>query len=57
MMALEIMGQQADIINKKGAAKAPVNQSEDAAVKRALDQALTRMNEKRDEEEFEEPKQ
>lgn len=60
MMLLEIAGHQADMVNRKKQGPKPVsaaNQSEEAMVQRALDQAMTRLNEKRNDEEFEEPQE
>lgn len=60
MMLLEMAGHQADVMNKKkgnGKSVSPVNQSEEAMVQKALDQAMTRLNEKRNEEDFQEPKE
>ncbi len=59
MMAIEIAGQQAAAIRAKNGGKAPVstaaNTSEEEAVQKALNQAMAKMNEKRNTEDFEEP--
>lgn len=57
MMALEIAGQQADIMKGKAgvnasAPKSTASMSEDAAVQAALNQAMAKMNEKRETEDF-----
>lgn len=60
MMAIEIAGQQAQIMRakagvKKEAPKSTASMSEEAAVQAALNQAMAKMNEKRDTEDFKEP--
>lgn len=60
MMVLEMAGHQADVMNKKKNGAKPVSaasQSEEAMVQKALDQAMTRLNEKRNEEEFQNPQE
>ena len=59
MIALELAGQQVDAIKgKKPGSAVPTGVSaEDAAIQKTLSQALARMNEKKDENEFQDSEQ
>ena len=57
MMAIELAGRQAELLKGKKPSKTGVPQTEEAAVQQALNQAVAKMNEKRDTEDFKEPEE